>query len=142
MIPPSSETRAVVKGVMTMDARTRSISVLLATLLLLIGTGRISGADAADFNVVVKPGTTMFTPQEITIKAGDRVIWVNEDREDHSVMSSGPVLEKTTVGVERLVIDTLLHPGASYTHSFHEPGTYPYFCAGHVQMWGAVTVEQ
>jgi len=83
----------------------------------------------------------MFTPQEITIKAGDRVIWVNEDREDHSVMSSGPVLEKTTVGAESLVIDTLLHPGASYAHSFHEPGTYSYFCAGHMQMWGAVTVE-
>lgn len=75
-------------------------------------------------------------------KAGDRVIWVNEDREDHSVMSSGPVLEKTTVWAESLVIDTLLHPGASYTHSFHEPGTYHYFCAGHMHMWGAVTVEQ
>src|SRR3972149_8803584 len=125
MIPPSSETRAVVEGVMTMDARTRSISVLLATLLSLIGTGIISGADAADLKVVVKPGTKMFTPQEITIKAGDRVIWVNEDREDHSVMSSGPVLEKTTVGAESLVIATLLHPGASYTPSSHEPPTHP-----------------
>jgi plastocyanin len=142
MIPPSSETPAMVKGVMSMNARTRTNSVLFATLLLLIGTVANPGAEAADFKVVVHPGSEFFAPQELTIKMGDRVTWVNEDRTDHFVASSGPVSGQTTVGTDSLVIDATLHPGTSYTHSFKEPGTYHYFSAGQMQMWGTVIVEE
>jgi len=133
----------VVKGVMSMDARTRLISVLIAPLLLLIGAVANPGAEAADFRVMVHPGSEKFAPQELTIKVGDRVTWVNEDRRtDYFVTSSGPMTRRTTVATDDLVMNVVLHPGTVYTRSFKEPGTYHYFCAGHVDMWGAVIVKE
>ncbi len=128
---------------MSMDARTRFISVLLAPLLLLIGPVANPGAEAAEFRVTVHPGSEMFAPQELTIKVGDRVTWVNEDRRtDYFVTSSGPMTRQTTVERDDLVMNVVLHPGTSYTHSFQEPGIYHYFCAGHMDMWGAVIVKE
>lgn len=142
-VPDLVETNAVVKGVMSMDARTRFISVLLATLLLLIGAVANPGAEAADSTVVMHPGWEAFLPQVITIRVGERVTWVNDSRTDDAfVISSGPVTRQTTVGQDDLEMDAVLHPGTSYTHAFREPGTYYYFCAGHMQMWGAVIVKE
>ena len=35
----------------------------------------------------------------------------------------------------------LLAPGKSYSHNFDTPGNYPYHCAVHTFMTGAVTVK-
>ena len=125
-----------------MDSLRRTISLLLITLFLSVGFGVISYADAADFKVVVKPGTKAFTPQEIKIKLGDKVSWVNESGEEHYLTSAGPSSRQTVIGPENLEINQLLPTGASYTHSFKEPETYFYFCAIHTQMWGTVVVEK
>ena len=128
---------------MSMDARTRLISVLIATMLLLIGTVANPGAEAADFRVMVHPGSEMFAPQELTIRVGDRVTWVNDSRtDDIFVRSSGLVTRQSTVGRDELEMNAVLHPGTVYTHAFKEPGTYYYFCAGHMDMWGAVIVKE
>jgi plastocyanin len=84
-----------------------------------------------------------FAPQVTTIEVGDRVTWVNDSRTDDAfVTSSGPATRQTTVGKDDLEMDAVLHPGTSYTHAFREPGTYYYFCAGHMQRWGAVIVKE
>ncbi len=125
-----------------MDARTRFISVLLAPLLLLIGTAANPGAEAADA-VVIHAGSGKFAPQVTTIEVGDRVTWVNDSRtDDIFVTSSGPVTRQTTVGQEELKMNAVLHPGTVYTRRFKEPGTYHYFCVGHMDMWGAVIVKE
>ena len=39
-------------------------------------------------------------------------------------------------------MNAVLHPGTSYSYVFSEPGTYQYFCAGHMQMWGTIIVKE
>ena len=117
-------------------------STLLITLLLTFGFGVLSYANAADFQIVVKPGARAFTPQEIKIKLGDKVTWTNKAEEEHFLTSAGPSSIQVVPGTEFLLIHKLLHPGDSYTHTFSEPETYVYFCAIHMQMWGTVTVEK
>jgi len=125
-----------------MDARTRLLLTLFAPLLLLIGTATNPGAEAAD-TVVMHAGWGRFAPQMTTIEVGDRVTWVNDSRtDDIFVTASGPVTRQSTVGQDELEMNAVLHPGTVYTHAFKEPGTYYYFCAGHVDMWGAVIVKE
>jgi len=126
-----------------MRLRSHKLSILLITLLLSMGFGVTYDAEAADFEIVVKPGTKEFTPHEIKIKVGDRVTWTNKSGEEHFLTSAGHSGIKVLPGTEFLMIHKLLHPGESHTHTFSEhPETYPYFCAIHMQMWGTVTVEK
>lgn len=125
-----------------MCSLSRTLAILLVNLLLLIGFGAISYAHAAEFRIVVKPGTKAFTPQEIKIKLGDQVIWVNEGQEDHFLTSAGPSSKPFVPRPGDLEIHKLLHQGESYMHSFAEADTYYYFCAIHMQMWGTVIVEK
>ena len=120
----------------------RILSILIVTNLLSIGFEVASYTDAADFKIVVKPGTKAFSPQQIKIKVGDQVIWVNEGQEDHFLTSAGPSSRLEAVNTENLMIHTLIHPGESYARSFTEAETYHYFCAIHNEMWGTVIVEK
>jgi plastocyanin len=125
-----------------MNARTSVTSTLLASLFLVVGTLVNPGAEAAD-TVVMHARWGAFAPQVTTIEVGDRVTWVNDSRtDDIFVKSSGPVTRQSTVGQNELEMNAVLHPGTVYTHAFKEPGTYYYFCDGHMDMWGAVIVKE
>jgi plastocyanin len=125
-----------------MNARTSVTSTLLASLFLVIGTVANPEAEAAD-TVVMHAGSGAFAPQVTRIEVGDQVTWVNDSRtDDIFVTASGPVNRQSTVGQDELEMNAVLHPGTTYTHAFKEPGTYYYFCTGHMQMWGTVIVKE
>lgn len=72
----------------------------------------------------------LFQPQEVRIKAGDTVHWVNkEKRQFHSVLFPGEPES------------SYLFPGDVYDKLFDKPGTYPYHCGPHPEMTGTVHVE-
>jgi plastocyanin len=125
-----------------MRLRSHILFILLVTFPLSLGFAVGNPLEAAEFEIAVKPGVKAFTPQEIKIKAGDQVTWVNKDEEEHFLTSAGSLTREVVKGTEDLMIHTLLHPGARYTHNFTEPETYYYFCAIHMQMWGTVIVEK
>jgi plastocyanin len=68
-----------------------------------------------------------FAPQELTVRKGTTVTWVNDDPFGHSVagdgFSSGP-----------------LDSGATFAFTFDAPGRYTYVCGVHPQMTGTVIV--
>jgi plastocyanin len=68
-----------------------------------------------------------FTPNKITIKAGQSVRWTNEDAVAHTVDFSGH-------------ISNAMNRGDSYTQTFTKPGTYHYICSIHPFMHGTVVV--
>ena len=73
-----------------------------------------------------------FTPQEVTIKQGSKVRWINrEKRQYHSVW-----FEK--LGEPE---PDYLFPGDSYQRRFDEKGTFPYRCGPHPEMTGVVHVQ-
>jgi plastocyanin len=70
-----------------------------------------------------------FDPQEITITAGSTVTWRNDDAVPH------------TATADDQSFDTgMLNAGDEASHTFDEPGEYPYFCAFHPSMTGVVIV--
>jgi plastocyanin len=93
--------------------------------------------------------TLVFSPKNLTIKAGDTVNWV-WDSSFHSVVSG-----QVTSGVgtadgqfcnssnTNCASAPLLNAGASYMHTFPTAGTFPYFCAPHASsgMVGTITVQ-
>jgi plastocyanin len=83
-----------------------------------------------------EPGTVEivdfeFTPREITVEAGERVTWRNDDPYGHWV-----------VGTEPDVLDSgELSQAQTYGKTFSQPGTYLYYCNIHNYMKGTVTVR-
>ncbi len=73
-----------------------------------------------------------FTPENITIAAGTRVTWTNNDIMAHTATS----LAGTPVAFD----SAILNPGMSYSYTFTQAGTYPYYCMIHPWMRGNVTV--
>ena len=72
-----------------------------------------------------------FSPSTINIKAGDTVVWTNQDSVQHTVTSdSGSELNSG-----------FLSKGQPYSHTFNTPGTYNYHCTPHPNMKAKVIVS-
>ncbi|MFJ9845620.1 cupredoxin family copper-binding protein [Kitasatospora sp. NPDC101155] len=73
-----------------------------------------------------------FSPPTLTVKAGTKVTWTNTDPDAHTVTSkqgSGGPLQSAALAAN----DT-------YSYTFTQPGTYPYFCSIHPYMTATVEV--
>lgn len=113
-----------------MRLTTRS-SAKIPVLLLLLSLAAPAMADG-DTTAEVEIRDFKYIPQEITVKAGTTVRWINkESRQYHSVW-----FEKA--GDPEA---PYFFPGESFERSFDEPGVYPYHCGPHPEMTGVVTVE-
>lgn len=90
-----------------------------------------------------------FEPGTLEVPVGQRVTWTNEDRILHTV-TSGEAGTKGVPGVSDPVPATpdgafdreLDGAGTSFSFTFEEAGTYPYFCAIHPGMVGEVVVTR
>jgi plastocyanin len=71
-----------------------------------------------------------FSPEPVTVKAGQTVTWTNKDPFAHSIKSGDGSFDSEPLG-----------PGASYSAPFSTPGTYAYLCGIHNSMTGTVVVE-
>lgn len=69
-------------------------------------------------------------PGRLEIAAGTTVTWTNDDPLDHSVTATDGSFDSG-----------LIHPGASWSHTFTAPGTYAYACTPHPFMHGTVVVR-
>ena len=72
-----------------------------------------------------------FSPEEIRIKKGERIVWTNNDSVKHTVTSdSGIELDSPS-----------LEKGETYSHIFDKTGTFSYHCTFHSSMKARVIVE-
>lgn len=78
----------------------------------------------------VSIGDHYFSPQTVTITAGDRVRWTNNGSADHQVYGVGGTWDS---GV--------LNPGDTYTKTFSTAGTFDYYDLLHTQATGTVQVN-
>lgn len=72
-----------------------------------------------------------YSPQELTISVGETVVWTNNDKVRHDVASDE--------GSE--LAGPLLNQNESYSHTFNEPGVYPYHCTPHPFMTATIIVQ-
>lgn len=75
-----------------------------------------------------------FMPPTVTVRAGDAVVWTNEEDSLHTVTAGTP--EARTGMFDSGEFDT----GETFEHTFPEAGSYPFFCDRHEFMRGVVTV--
>lgn len=94
-----------------------------------------------------------YRPIDITISVGTEVRFDNKGRNEHNILPDD--VKSDAALVELLAVDDSaaawgvtsgeLVPGASYSHVFLEPGSYPYYCSIHgvpgKGMYGVVVVE-
>ncbi|WP_429553869.1 cupredoxin domain-containing protein [Paraburkholderia sp. MM5477-R1] len=72
----------------------------------------------------------MFSPMQLTIKAGTTVTWKNLDGEPHSVVNDAGLFRSAALDQD----DT-------YQFKFDKPGVYKIFCGIHPNMKATITVQ-
>jgi len=111
--------------------KTFTLFTVLALTLLLAACGE--STPSAPPPVSESPTVTIadmrFTPDHVTIVAGDTVTWVWDDGSTpHDVSGDGFASDVQSEG--------------SFTHTFDDAGSYPYVCTLHSGMKGTVTVVE
>lgn len=71
-----------------------------------------------------------FSPATLTINAGTKVTWTNNDGMTHTVTSDNGVFNSGN-----------LSPNATFSYTFNSTGTFTYHCAIHTYMTGTVIVH-
>ena len=86
-------------------------------------------AEAGTYTITIR--NFEFSPRNLQIPAGAKVIWVNKDDEIHKIAD-----------VNNLYLSKPLDSDDSFSFEFKAPGNYDYFCALHPHMTGKITVEK
>jgi plastocyanin len=83
---------------------------------------------------VIVPQEDRFTPFALTIQVGEVVEWVNNDTDDHTVVSDDIFNTTGPVAVNRLLPGTDSNPShqpGKLRLRFRHPGTFVYYCRFH-----------
>ena len=87
--------------------------------------GAAANATAAEIRAM------RFTQDRIEIAAGTTIRWTNNDQLQHSVTANDGSWDSG-----------LINPGATWSHTFTQPGEYAFHCTPHPFMKGVVVVRQ
>jgi amicyanin len=109
-----------------MQARRLSIAVALAGLT--VATALTAAAAAAPALVSIE--NFSFAQPTLTVAAGTKVTWTNNDDIPHTVRA-----------VDGSFHSPAMDSADSYSFTFAKPGVYSYFCSIHPKMVGKVIVK-
>lgn len=125
-----------------------------AAALAALMTGCNTGGPAYDlppgiYDQIVDMTTTLgFSPQTVSIKAGQIVLWRNKSLFGHTVTFDRSAADDPNdvvmpVGAAPFASGDI-PPGETFAHKFTLPGTYRYVCTHHegVGMTGTIIVAQ
>ncbi len=97
-----------------------------ASGLLWLGAGAIAAKPAT--HTVVIEGLKSF-PEDLTVKRGDTVVWINKDPFPHTATAKG-VFDSGSIAA-----------GGSWKYIAREVGEHPYLCTFHPNMKATLRVE-
>ena len=100
----------------------------LGAMALLAAASIANPARAA--TVEVKIDNFTFNPQQVKVKAGDTVVWINADDIPHTVTSQTMVFRSKALDTDD-----------KFSFTFATAGSFPYFCSLHPHMAGTIVVE-
>jgi len=81
----------------------------------------------APIRQIIVPLEDRFTPFAITVRVGQPVVWVNNDADDHTVVSDDTFNTAGQRGTDVL----LPANGGQFTLVFKHPGVFPFYCRFH-----------
>jgi plastocyanin len=101
---------------------------LLAAALVAV-TVMASAAAPSGTSHTVTIENMQFNPSQLTVRRGDRIVWVNKDLFPHTA-TSGKVFDSGSIAVD-----------ASWSYVADKTGVYAYSCTFHPTMKGTITVQ-
>jgi plastocyanin len=101
------------------DPAALAAALALAVLAAVLVPARSARADQS---VTIGPGTT-FTPSSVTIAPGERVTWTWAASGHSATSDSATGPEVWDSGIQNF--------GATFSHVFTTPGSFPYYCQVH-----------
>jgi plastocyanin len=109
-----------------------SVLALLAVCLLVLGASNqvAMGGDLPTVRQIMVPLEDRFTPFAITVKVGQPVQWVNNDADDHRVVSVDAFNTAGHRGIDVLVPAN----GGTFSLKFQHAGTFPFYCRFHAML--------
>lgn len=97
------------------------------TLAVLVTVGTSAGAQDLPVHTVVIEHM-QFSPPTLTVRRGERVVWVNQDLVPHTATAAGAFDSRS------------LAAGASWSHVARQAGRHDYVCTLHPTMKGTLVV--
>lgn len=95
----------------------------------------VAATEVPEGAIVVNIDKMKYDNTDLKVKAGDTVVWINQEAMPHNVdFQPGVAAEKELKG-------PMLKKGESFSITFNEAGEFPYHCTPHPFMRGKVTVE-
>ena len=113
-----------------MTARLLILTLLATCTALLPHAAPARAADKPRQTTVVTLRGGAFTPQRVTVRPGDTVVWANADDRDHTVTATSGAFDSGNI-----------RPGGSFAWRATKPGDYAYGCSLHPRMRGVVSVQ-
>jgi plastocyanin len=106
-------------------ALAHAAAILIVTA---VAVGAAAPPAAATHTVVIE--NLQFSPKELTVSRGDRIVWVNKDLFPHTATAEGKAFDSQSIAAN-----------ASWSYVASKPGTYPYGCTFHPTMKATLTVK-
>ncbi|HEV2740668.1 MAG TPA: cupredoxin domain-containing protein [Candidatus Elarobacter sp.] len=104
-------------------------TLLVAALVAAIVPAPAASAPPAPAALVVHIRDDAFVPASLTVKAGDKVTFVNDDDDAHTATADDASWDSEG-----------LNQGQKWTHAFMKPGKIAYHCTVHPMMHGTIIV--
>jgi len=108
--------------------------ILLLSVIMLLNFAcskssyNASGGGTPPENPIYMRGSVFSVPN-LTISAGSKVTWVNDDNMIHTVTANDASFNSGDI-----------NPGSSFSYTFNTVGTYNYYCMHHAGMTAVVTI--
>lgn len=106
--------------------RRRALGALAGALTVTIAARPARAEDTVEVGI----DNFVYNPQQITVKVGTTVLWINHDDIPHTVTSKTGVFKSKALDTDD-----------KFSFTFKTAGTFPYFCALHPHMTGTIVVE-
>lgn len=97
----------------------------------LVASGALASAasgNSAQHTITIEG--VQYNPTELTVRRGDRIVWVNKDPFPHTVTADGGQFDSGSIAAE-----------ASWTYRAVKRGEYAYACRFHPTMKGRIHVQ-
>lgn len=92
--------------------------------------GIAAGADGARAARTVVIENMQFNPPQMTVRVGERVVWVNRDLVPHTVTSTSKLFDSGSIA-----------SNGSWSFIPRKAGAYAYGCSFHPTMQATITVQ-
>jgi plastocyanin len=108
--------------------RRLSLAALLPLMVPPGAIARLPAAAARSHTVTIE--NVQYNPAHLTVRRGERIVWVNKDLFPHTVTATDKAFDSGSIDVSK-----------SWTFLAKKPGTFSYSCTFHPTMKGTIEVK-